>query len=252
MPFSFPFLKLLFMPISKVEQIDCMIGLKKYPPQYFDLLVAGIPYGLNVAKMAFTQEVKTTVKQRNGNRLRIPKEKYALKSWDTEVPNQAYFDEIRRVSKHQIIWGVEYVNWEGLGNGRIKWDKCVPKGLSFKGYEMAYCSMIDYTWEFKLLWTGMNQAVSLREPTTQQGNKKLNEKRIHPTQKPRLLYQLLFQKFAKTNWKILDTHLGSGSSRIAAFKMDLDFYGFEIDNDYFLKQNERFLNETAMPLFSMA
>ena len=98
----------------------------------------------------------------------------------------------------------------------------------------------------------MNQAVSLREPTTQQGNKKLNEKRIHPTQKPRLLYQLLFQKFAKTNWKILDTHLGSGSSRIAAFKMDLDFYGFEIDNDYFLKQNERFLNETAMPLFSMA
>ncbi len=228
-----------------------MLGMKGYPDQYFDLLVADIPYGLNAGKMAFTQEVKTTVRQRNGNRLRIPKEKYALKSWDVVVPGQAYFDEVRRVSKHQIIWGVEYVDWQGLGEGRIKWGKCTPKGLSYKPYEMAYCSMIDYEFVFNLLWSGMNQAVSLREPTTQQGNKKLNEKRIHPTQKPRLLYQFLFQNFAKPNWRILDTHLGSGSSRIAAYKMGFDFWGFEIDNDYFLKQNERFLSETAMPLFQM-
>lgn len=237
------------MPYSNAENVDCMEGLKKYPPQYFDLLVADIPYGLNVAKMAFTQNVKTTVKQRNGTRLRIPKEKYALKDWDTEVPGQAYFDEVRRVSKHQIIWGVEYVDWQGLGSGRIKWDKCVPKGVSFKPYEMAYCSMIEDVWEFKLLWTGMNQAVSLEHPTTQRGNKRLNEKRIHPTQKPKLLYQLLFKRFAKPGWKILDTHLGSGNSRVVAFKMDLYFKGFEIDKDYFVRQEEHFAAETAMPLF---
>lgn len=221
----------------------------QYPSQYFDLLVADIPYGLNVAKMAFTQETNTTVKQRNGTRLKTPKEKYALKSWDTNVPSQGYFDEVRRVSKHQIIFGVEYVNWEGLGPGRIKWDKCVPNGLSFKGYEMAYCSMIDDVFEFKLLWTGMRQAKNLFEPTTQQGNKKLNEKRIHPTQKPTLLYQLLFQRFCNPGWIILDTHLGSGSSRIAAFKMGFDFYGFEIDHDYFVAQERRFIQETSLPLF---
>lgn len=201
--------------------------------------------------MAFTQEVKTTVKQRNGNRLRIPKEKYALKSWDTEVPKQAYFDEVRRISKNQIIFGVEYVNWEGLGKGRVKWDKCVPEGVSFKGYEMAYCSAIDHTEEIKLLWSGMMQAKSLRYPTIQQGNKRLNEKRRHPTQKPKLLYQLLFSKFCREGDKILDTHLGSGNSRIVAAKMGFPFHGFEIDADYFVQQEKQFLIETSMPLFSL-
>lgn len=103
------------MTYSHVENIDCMLGMKKYPDQYFDWCIADIPYGINVGNMAFTQETKKTVKQRNGNRLRIPKDKYALKNWDTEVPDQAYFDEVRRISKNQIIFGVEYVNWRGVG-----------------------------------------------------------------------------------------------------------------------------------------
>lgn len=115
---------------------------------------------------------------------------------------------------------------------------------------MAYCSAIDYTLEIDLLWSGMNQAKSIKEPTVMQGNKKLNEKRIHPTQKPKLLYQILFNRFCKPNDKILDTHLGSGSSRIVAEKMGFYFKGFEIDSEYYLKQEQRFLNETAMPLFS--
>lgn len=95
----------------------------------------------------------------------------------------------------------------------------------------------------------MSQAKSICEPTVQQGNKRLNEKRIHPTQKPRLLYQYLFKKFLKKGDKVLDTHLGSGSSRIVAYKMGFDFVGFEIDEDYFKDQQERFLNETSMGLF---
>jgi len=237
------------MPLSIIENIDCMLGMKKYPFKYFDWIIADIPYGLNVAKMAYTQEVKNTVKQKNGNRLKIPKEKYAQKNWDAEVPSQAYFDEIRRISYNQIIFGVEYVDWEGLGSGRIKWDKCVPDKLSFKGYEMAYCSAIEHTEEIKLLWSGMRQAKSIYEPTIQQGNKRLNEKRIHPTQKPKLLYELIFKRFCKTGDRILDTHLGSGNSRIVAYKMGFDFVGLEIDKDYFDASEKLFNDSISMPLF---
>jgi len=237
------------IPISEVKLLDCMEGMRHYPDKFFDWVVADIPFGINVAKMAFTQEVITTVKQKNGNRLRIPKEKYALKDWDAEVPGQSYFDEVCRVSKNQIIFGVEYVNWEGLGAGRIKWNKLVNKGVSFKPYEMAYCSAIDYTHEINLLWAGMNQAKSMKEPTVMQGNKALNEKRIHPTHKPLLLYQILYTQFCSSGDKILDTHLGGGSSRIAAYKMGFDFYGFEIDPDYFEASEKRFKQAISMPLF---
>lgn len=237
------------MAYSNVENIDCMVGMSQYPNKFFDWVIADIPYGINVGNMAFTQEVKTTVRQKNGNRLRIPKEKYALNNWDTEVPSQSYFNEVCRVSKNQIIFGVEYVKWEGLGSGRIKWNKLVNKGVSFKPYEMAYCSAIDYTHEINLLWAGMNQAKSINHPTVMQGNKSLNEKRIHPTHKPRLLYQTLYTEFCSPTDKILDTHLGGGSSRIVAYKMGFYFKGFEIDEYYFNRQEARFLNETAMPLF---
>jgi site-specific DNA-methyltransferase (adenine-specific) len=240
------------MLYSSVENIDCMEGMKRYPAKYFDWCIADVPYGINVAKMAYTQETKQGVKQKNGKILKLNKSTYEIKDWDSKPPPQSYFDEVRRISKNQIIFGVEYVDWQGLGDGRIKWDKCVPDGVSFKGYEMAYCSAINHTEEIKLLWSGMMQAKSIEFPTIQQGNKKLNEKRIHPTQKPKILYQILFNMFLKRGDKIIDTHLGSGNSRIVAEKMGFHFKGFEIDRYYFLKQEERFLSEIAMPLFSIA
>lgn len=138
-------------PVSEVSQIDCMEGMKAYPDKFFDWVVADVPYGLNAAKMAFTQRDKMPVRQRNGKVKVVSKKAYALKSWDVKAPNQDYFDEVCRVSKNQIIFGVEYVNWMGLGKGRIKWDKCVNEGVGFKKYEMAYCSAIDDLFEFKLL-----------------------------------------------------------------------------------------------------
>lgn len=144
------------------------------------------------------------------------------------------------MSKQQIIFGVEYVNWTGLGNGRIKWNKGVAEGMSFKGYEMAYCSMIDDEVEIDLLWTGMMQAKSLSEPMTQQGNKKLNEKRIHPCYKPRLLYRKLITDYGFKGMKLLDTHVGGGSIRIEADLANCYFTGFEIDKEYYLKQEKRF------------
>lgn len=224
---------------------ECAFDLMaRYEDKFFDLAIPDIPYGLNVGKMAFLKEKNTSVVQKNGQRLNANKNKKHRinKNWDQEVPSQEFFDELCRISKHQIIFGVEYVDWKGLGPGRIKWNKGVAEGMSFKSYEMAYCSMIDYELEIDLLWSGMQQAKSISEPMTPQGNKKLNEKRIHPTQKPILLYDVIYQKFGFEGMKIIDTHLGSGSSRISANKFGFDFVSSEKDNDHFNDQELRYKN----------
>ena len=105
--------------------------------------------------------------------------------------------------------------------------------MSFNRYEKAYCSLIDYELTIELLWAGMMQAKSLSEPMVQQGNKKLNEKRVHPCHKPVLLYKKIFQLFATPKMKIIDTHLGGGSILIAADDYDLDLVACEIDKEYY-------------------
>lgn len=231
-----------YVPASEVFNEDCNNGMKRFPDGYFDLAVCDIPYGIDVGKMAYLKEVKTTVKQKNGAKLNPNKNKkpHSFKDWDSEPPPQSYFDELRRVSKAQIIFGIDYVNWTGVGSGRIKWDKGVPDGVSFKRYEVAYCSLIDTEITVPLLWAGMCQAKSLSEPMTQQGNKKLNEKRIHPCHKPILLYRRLLEDFSFKGAKVIDTHVGGGSSRIASYMAGIDFYGWEIDKEYFDKQQKRF------------
>ena len=235
----------------ELKNIDCMEYMATLEDNAFDLAIVDPPYGINVAKMAYTQEDNRPVKQKNGNILRVKKLKYKHGDWDKEPPPREYFDELRRVTKHQIIFGVEYVNWEGLGEGRIKWNKGVAAGMSFKKYEMAYCSLIDHTEELNLLWAGMCQAKSLSEPMTQQGNKKLNEKRIHPCHKPILLYKKLLLDYALHGYKILDTHGGSGSIACAVYdintslKMDIDLVICEIDKEYHNDSVNKFNNHKA-------
>src|SRR3990167_10237527 len=198
---------------SEVHLEDCMVGLKRFTDGYFDLAICDIPYGIGVGNMAYLKEMNTTVKQKNGTRMNGNRNKkpYTQKQWDSAPPPQAYFDELKRVSQHQIIFGIDYMKWQGIGTGRIKWDKGVAEGMSFNKYEVAYCSKIDDEIELPLLWAGMCQAKSLAEPMTQQGNKKLNEKRTHPCHKPILLYQKLLMMFGEQGQNILDTHLGGGS-----------------------------------------
>lgn len=232
------------MTKSIVYLEDCETGMKRFPDGFFDLAICDIPYGLDVSNMAFTKEAGTTVRQKNGSRLNPNKNKkiHKSKDWDKVVPTQSYFDELRRVSKEQIIFGVEYVDWTGLGTGRIKWNKGFSENVSFKSYEMAYCSLINHVEEIDLLWAGMMQAKSLKEPMTQQGNKKLNEKRIHPCHKPRLLYRKLLRDYGFEGMNLIDTHLGSGSIRIEADLFGCNFYGFEIDEDYYMDQEKRYRN----------
>ena len=137
---------------------------------------------------------------------------------------------------------MNYYPYGIFSSGRIVWNKVNGKS-SFSDCEIAFCSMIDTVRMFTYMWNGMCQGKSLKEGHLQQGDKRKNEKRIHPTQKPVALYAWLLQNYANPGDKILDTHLGSGSSRIAAYKMGFDFYGTEIDKEYFDAQEKRFREE---------
>lgn len=153
------------------------------------------------------------------------------------VPDKAFFDELARVSKHQIIWGCNYFDYH-FGSGRIIWDKCNGNS-SFSDCEIAFCSMHGSVRLFRYMWNGMMQGKSIEEGHIQQGNKKLNEKSIHPTQKPVNLYRWISQKYIEKGWKVLDTHVGSASSLIAYAECGINYVGFEKDRYYYDLSNKR-------------
>jgi site-specific DNA-methyltransferase (adenine-specific) len=160
------------------------------------------------------------------------KKKYKGGDWDSSAPEKNYFDELIRVSKNQIIWGANHFI-ENIPNANtpcwIFWDK---DGFGdFADGELAWCSFNSAVRKFKWTWNGFRK----QQP----------EHRIHPTQKPVALYDWIFKNYAKPTDKILDTHLGSGSSRIAAHRAGLDFTGCEIDKDYFDAAEQRYRNFTA-------
>ena len=140
-------------------------------------------------------------------------------------------------------WGCNYFNYE-FAPGRIVWDKC-KKGTSFSDCELAATDIFNTVRLFRFMWNGMLQGKSIAEGHIMQGNKKLNEARIHQTQKPVALYDWIFQNYAAPGCRVLDTHLGSGSSRIAAYEAGVDFIGFEIDPTYYAAEEQRFLDYTS-------
>jgi site-specific DNA-methyltransferase (adenine-specific) len=218
------------MPISDVFNMDCMEGMAQYPDKYFELAIVDPPYGIgfdkeNTTMSAGVRKDGTKRKMKNWNN---PKEKgYVKKNWDTIIPPNEYFIELKRISKNQIIWGgnyfTEYLKPHG---GWIVWDKGVPDGMTLSQAELAYNTFLNSIKLIKILWAGYKKVE--------------NENRIHPTQKPVKLYKWLLTNYAKPGDKILDTHLGSGSSRIAAYDMGFDFVGFELDKEYFDASCKRF------------
>ena len=227
------------MQISEVYNIDNMEYMKTIPDKFFDLVIADPPYGINVAKMAYTQEENRPVKQKNGTVLRVKKLKYSHGGWDSKPPDIKYLKELKRISKNQIIWGINYMDFH-LRGGRIVWNK-MNGNNSFSDCEIAYCSLHERVRLFSYMWSGMFQGSTLNG-TIMQGDKKLNENRIHPTQKPIQLYKWLLKNYAKQGDKIFDPNMGSQSSRIAAYDMGFDYYGCELDKDYFEQGNKRFEN----------
>lgn len=235
--------------ITNEDNLELM---KRYPDNYFSIGITDIPYGINVGKMAYLKENKTTVKQKNGTKLNGNKNKEIYKSydWDKYTPSQEWFNEFCRVTKEQIFFGVEYVNYVGLKKGRIKWNKGVAEGMSFKPYELAYCSFIDYTKEIDYLWAGMMQGKSIKEPMTQQGNKKLNEKRMHPTQKPVLLWDLIYLFCIENEIDIsnvLDTNSGLCSLAISSLKFNEinEVVLCDLNKEYYEKAIKRIKNHVS-------
>ncbi len=204
---------------------DCMSAMKKMPDKAFDLAIVDPPYFEKAGDPAY---------YRSG--LGTSKHKPITKTW--EVPGEEYFNELFRVSKKQIIWGCNYYAKYIPHTSRIVWDK-VSDGTPFSQADLASWSDGVKIYMFRYMWNGMLQE-----------NMANKEVRIHPTQKPVALYIWLLKTFAKQGWKILDTHLGSGSSRIAAYDLGYDFTGYEIDSDYYKLQEDRLRVHTSqMSLF---
>ncbi len=224
--------------------MDCMEAMKEFPDKFFDLAVVDPPYGIGAdnfkngagASKDGGKLYSTAVKMKNRLNQGSGKLKNRLLnqsdcSWDSEPPKKEYFNELFRVCQDCIIWGGNYFNLPPT-RGIIVWDKVQP-WENFSQVELA--------------WTSFDRPAALFKMCNTMPGK------IHPTQKPVELYAWIFQKYAKTGMKILDTHLGSGSSRIAAYDAGLEFYGYEINKTYFDLQEERFQNHIAQQnLFLMS
>lgn len=216
---------------------DCMAGMARYPDKYFDLAVVDPPYGGGHGFSGKERFGGHFDRYREGvqNRGRMgEKIRKKIIAWDN-APGREYFDELFRVSKQQIIWGGNHFPLPPCRCFLI-WEKTnIPEKFTMAQCEYAWTSFKDNAKIFKFS--------SLRTK---------GETHFHPTEKPVALYTWVFQNYAKPGDKILDTHLGSGSSRIAAYEQGLDFVGFEIDKQYFGLQEERFEAHTAqMSLFRM-
>lgn len=189
---------------SIVTNEDCMELMARYPDKYFDLAIVDPPYGININSSG-----------------RLGHYGGKNKKWDLDIPNDEYFDELFRVSKNQIIWGANYFTMKPT-RCFLLWDKQQPEDVSFASSEYA--------------WTSFDKSAK----TFYMRPQNADNYRIHPTQKPVKLYEWLLMNYAKQGDKILDTHLGSGSSRIAAYNLCFNFTACELDKDYFEAQEKRF------------
>ena len=208
--------------MTEAFNIDCMEYMKTLPDKAFELAVVDPPYGNGGGEFS----------SRNGTRFggrfdRYDKDKKFRKksNWDY-APGEDYFKELFRVSKNQIIWGGNYFSLPPC-RCFIIWKKTnIPENFSMAMCEYAWCSFNDNAKIIELSSQGITN-------------------RFHPTQKPVALYEWIYSRYAKEGDKILDTHMGSGSSRIAAYNMGFDYVGCEINKDYFEKEEERFKEHSA-------
>lgn len=217
---------------------DCMEVMRLYPDKYFDLAVVDPIYG-EVNQGGYSYSKGGGVARQND---------YDNTVWSQPKTGPEFFAELFRVSKNQIIWGGNYFAKEIARNSPcwIVWDKCRPEGVSYADAELAWTSFGGATRIFRYMWNGFCQGKSIDEGHIMRGNKRLNEARIHPMQKPIDLYRWIYREFKiPPGSKILDTHLGSGTNRRAAFDFGLEFVGCELVKHYFDQQEQAFEEYTS-------
>lgn len=206
---------------SEVFNVDCLEYMQTVPDKFFDLAVVDPVYGDLVTKGGYMANTSSVMAKNKD---------YHISLWSQNKTGKKYFDELFRVSKNQIVFGGNYFVEEVNLNSScwIVWNK--ENGQNdFADCELAWTSFKTAVRIFNFRWQGMLQ-----------GDMKNKEHRIHPTQKPVALYDWIFKNYAKAGDKIFDSHLGSQSSRISAHKAGLDFWGTELDPQYFQAGCERY------------
>jgi len=196
---------------------DCMELMARYPDKHFDLAIVDPPYGIGMDGGPI------------GGGVKAKRRAYPKKDWDKNSPEAPFFFELRRVSKWQIVWGANhFISKLPVDSSCwIVWDKQNGKN-HFADCELAWTNFPSAVRKFSYRWQGLFQE-----------NMQNREHRIHPTQKPVALYKWLLSKYAKQGWKILDTHLGSGSIAVACYDMGFSLTACEIDGDYFAAAADR-------------
>ena len=234
---------------NEVFLVDNMEGMAWFPDNYFDLAIVDPPYGI---------DGKSHRNNQSRNK-RSRSKKYGIDLWSQLAPESNFFTELKRISKHQIIFGANYfpeivgvpfnpprrTDFDAFLRIHNKhwliWDKCNTTN-NFNDCELAWFSHKAESFLYQFMWNGMMQGAGVFKGALQQGDKSKNQKRIHPTEKPIALYKFLLHRFARPGFKIVDTHVGSGSHRLAIDEMNmkLKFIGFEISPTYFNDQQTRY------------
>ncbi len=195
--------------------MDCMEAMRQMPDNAFDLAVVDPPYGVN----RFLNNQPTRL-NRYGS----------MATANDLKPTAEYFQQLFRVSKNQVIWGYNHLS------------DLLPTTKEFIFWYKHQC--VETYSDVELAWTSFTKTAKCFD-FPYYGAVGADPDRIHPTQKPVALYIYIYRQYAKKGDKILDTHLGSGSSRIAAFDSGLDFVGYEINKEFFDRQEERFARHIA-------
>ena len=205
--------------LNVVYHMDCMEFLRAQADKSFDLAIVDPPYGIGAGGGIMGHDV---LAHNRNYKIYV--------GADRSSPDKEYFIELKRVSKNQIIFGANHMATKINADSPcwIVWDKNNGKN-NFADCELAYTSFRSAVRKFTFKWQGMLQ-----------GDMAHKEERIHPNQKPVALYKWLLKNYAKSGDRILDTHVGSGSSRIACRDMGYDFTGCELDTDYWAAQEARF------------
>jgi len=219
-----------FSPFLDLRLGDCMDMMRETPDKVYDLAIVDPPYGIGFGKFNRTNRLS------NGERVKA--DKYKNGSWDESIPDNVYFNELRRVSKQQVVWGGNYFPslWENGCRGFIFWDKNQPVE-NFSDGELAWTSFDRVARKFSFSYFGNIEG------------KTCASEKVHPTQKPVKLYEWLLENYAKPGDRILDTHLGSGSIAIACHYRQHHLTACEIDPDYYAAAMERIERETRQLSF---
>lgn len=206
--------------LNKIIHADCMDILKELPDKSIDLVLTDPPYGIGIAK-------KKTIGRSNLCRAT----EYELKNWDNQIPSKEIFDEIFRVSKNQIIFGGNYfVEYLKNSSCWLVWDK--NNTGNFTDCELAWTNFKSAVRKYKWTWNGMLQE-----------DMKHKDIRIHPTQKPLGLFQMILNDYSNENDLILDPFSGSGTTAVACHHLKRNFIAIEKDKDYYNASIERLRRE---------